>query len=278
MSICRLIVLSIVSLVLSVSSTLATEKVDGQHPAAMEMKEHLHPALEPAVDVGLDEQLGAHIPLDLTFLDEHGQTVTLRALIDRPTLIAPVYYKCPNVCNFMQGGLAEMLPEVNLGAGTDYRVLSISFDETETPALAARSKEMYLHAAQGKIPPEAWRFLTGSRENILHLFDSVGFHFQRKGVDFLHPVVAFVVSPEGVVTRYLHGTRFLPKDVTLALIEASEGRVGTTIQKMLRYCFSYDAEGKTYVFNLLRVTGAVVLLVAGGFLLFLLLGGRKKKS
>jgi protein SCO1/2 len=95
---------------------------------------------------------------------------------------------------------------------------------------------------------------------------------------FLHPVAIFVVDSKGTIIRYLHGTRFLPKDLTLALIEASEGRLGTTIQKMVRFCFSYDAENKTYVFNLLRVTGTVVLLTAVAFLAFLLFGGKKKKE
>ena len=94
----------------------------------------------------------------------------------------------------------------------------------------------------------------------------------------MHPVVVFVVNSDGQIVRYLHGTHFLPKDVTLALVEAAEGRLGTTIQKMVRFCFSYDPENKTYVFNLLQVSGTVVLLTAAAFLAFLLLGGKRKKK
>lgn len=253
---------------------LPPPEIPGEH------HEHLHPPADspPPAAVGLEEKLGTHIPLDVSFRDEDGRAVRLQDLIDRPTIIAPVYYKCPNVCNFLQGGLAAALPEVSLEPGEKYRVLSVSFDETETPALAQGSKRNYLAAADGKIPPEAWRFLTGERKEILALTDALGFYFQRQGVDFLHPVAVAVVSPDGKIVRYLYGTRFLPMDLTLSLVEASEGRVGATVKKVLGFCFSYDPQGKRYVFNILRVSAFVVLATAGTFLAFLLLGGRKKKA
>lgn len=245
-------------------------------------QEHVHPSAPPAQTaqnaVGMDEKLGGYIPLNTPFRDEDGKTVRLRDLVDRPTIIAPVYYKCPNVCNFLQGGLAQTLPEVALQAGEKYRVLSVSFDETETPELARGSKRNYLAATEGKIPPEAWRFLTGDRKNILALTDSLGFRFQRQGVDFLHPVAVAVVSPDGKIVRYLYGTRFLPMDLTLALVEASEGKVGATVKRVLGFCFSYDAQGKRYVFNILRVSAFVTLATAGAFVIFLLFGGRRRRG
>ncbi|MBE0599551.1 MAG: SCO family protein, partial [Desulfuromonadales bacterium] len=244
-------------------------------------EEHVHPVptpTGPATEIGLEERLGEYIPLDLQFRDETGQPVTLGELIDTPTIIAPVYYRCPNVCNFLQSGLAQVLPKVSLQPGGEYRVLSISFDETEDPDLARRSKNSYYTAMGGNYPPEAWRFLTGEATAIRQLTDSLGYHFQRQGVDFLHPVVVAVVAPDGKIVRYLHGTRFLPMDVTLALVEASQGKVGSTIKRIVSFCFSYDAENRRYVFNLLRVTAVVVLLTAGSFLAYLLLSGRKKKN
>lgn len=242
---------------------------------------HVHPPPPAQPDpgrVGLEEKLGTVIPLDVPFKDENGRTVRLRELVDRPTIIAPVYYKCPNVCNFLQGGLAQALPEVSLKPGEKYRVLSVSFDETETPELARGSKRNYLAAARGKIPPDAWRFLTGEREDILTLTDALGYRFQRQGVDFLHPVAIAVVSPEGKIVRYLYGTRFLPMDLTLSLVEASEGKVGATVKRVLGFCFSYDPQGKRYVFNILRVSAVVVLATAGAFIAFLLLAGRKRRG
>ncbi len=232
---------------------------------------------DPAV--GLEEKIGASIPLDLTFRDEEGQQVTLDHLVDGPTIIAPVYYVCPNVCNFLQADLARVLPDIKRKPGEEYQVISISFDETETPELAAATKEMYFKMMEGEFPAKAWSFLTGDIDAIRQLTDSAGYSFRKMhDGQFLHPVVIFIVDSKGTIVRYLHGTHFLPKDISLALVEASEGRLGTTIQKVVRFCFSYDPENKTYVFNVLRVTGTVVLLTAVIFLAFLILGGNKRKK
>jgi len=229
--------------------------------------------------VGLEEKIGTTIPLELTFRDETGQPVTLAELVNGPTIIAPIYYRCPNVCNFLQSDLARVLPDIKQEPGSEYNVISVSFDATETPELATKNKEMYYQAMKGEFPPDAWRFLTGDMDAIMKLTGAAGYRFKKMhDGQFLHPVVVFVVDSNGTIVRYLHGTRFLPKDLTLALVEASEGRLGTTIQKVVRFCFSYDAENKTYVFNLLRVSGSVVLLTLFSFLAFLLFGGKKKKK
>lgn len=241
-------------------------------------KEHVHPVAteQNPEEVGLKEKLGEKIPLDLTFTDAEGRQVLLKDLITMPTIIAPVYYSCPNVCNFLQADLARSLPQVKLEPGQDYRVLSISFDELENPAAARAAKKTYLTAMNRPYPPEAWKFLTGEKESIRALTNAAGYHFKRQGVDFLHPVVLFVVSQEGKITRYLYGTSVLPMDLTLALTEAGEGRPGATIRKIVSFCFSFDSEKKQYVFNYLRISATVVLLTAGGFLAFLILSGRKK--
>jgi protein SCO1/2 len=238
----------------------------------------VHPAAATTPGVGLDEQLGARIPLELTFRDEDGKPVRLADLVTKPTVIAPVYYRCPNVCHFLQGALAQTLPQLQQTAGSDYQVLSISFDETETPELARRTRDTYLTAAGGKIPAAGWRFLTGEPPAIMALTGAAGYRFQRVGSDFQHPVAIFVVTPDGTIVRYLHGTHVLPKDLALALAEAKAGRVGTTIRKMVQYCFSYDPEQKTYVFNVLRVSATVILATLGIFLAYLLFGGKKKSK
>jgi len=228
--------------------------------------------------IGLDEKLGSRIPLDSEFRDDSGRTVRLGELVTGPTIIVPVYYSCTNVCNFLQQGLARALPAVKRMPGKEYRVLSVSFDETETPALAAKYKKMYLTAMNAPFPEDGWHFLTGDTRNILRLTESAGFHFRRSGRDFIHPVACFVVARDGTIVRYLYGTTFLPKDLTLALLEARDGKVGTTIRKVVGYCFSFDPAGKTYVFNLLRVSATVVFLSAGGFMAFLLLTGGKRRQ
>lgn len=228
--------------------------------------------------VGVDEHLGAKIPLDTTFHDETGKSVRLGDLITGPTIILPVYYSCTNVCNYLQGGLARVLPGIKYRPGTEYRVISLSFDESETPQLAARYKRMYLTSMNVPFPEDGWRFLTGDATNIQRLTAGAGYRFQRRGRDFIHPVVSLVVAGDGTIIRYLYGTTFLAKDVTLALLEARGGKAGSSIRRVMEFCFSFDPAGKTYVFNLLRVSATVVILCGGGFLAFLLLGGRKRKK
>lgn len=245
--------------------------------AAAERRQHDHRApLTKSPEVGLDEKLGEVIPLDVAFRDEQGRQVKLSDLITVPTLIAPVYYNCPNVCSFLQGSLAQVLPKVRLTPDQDYRVLSISFNEDEGPADARKARQTYRTAMNAPFPEGGWRFLTGDRADIQRLFDAAGYRYIRRNDDFLHPVAVFVVSPDGRIVRYLYGTRMLPLDVTLALTEAAEGRLGGTIRKVVQFCFSYDPAGRGYVFNLLRVSALAVLLMAGGFGLYLALSGRKK--
>ncbi len=228
--------------------------------------------------VELVERLGQKIPLDIDFVDSTGAPVSLAQLVDRPTLIVPVFYNCRNVCNMMLGGLAAVLPDIKLTPGESYQVITVSFDPEETPEMAAHSKKTFLTAMQAPYPPDAWKFLTGQQENILKLTDAAGYYFKKEKDDFLHPIAAFVVTKDGTLVRYLIGQRFSAIDLSMALLEASEGRIGKPISKALQFCFSYDPEGRRYVFNLMRVSATVILLTLGSFLLFLILGGRKKKK
>jgi len=226
--------------------------------------------------IGIDEKLGQVIPLDLTFYNENGNPVSLKQLIDSPTILAPVYYSCPNVCSFLLFNLAGVINKLPSEPGKEYQILTVSFNEAEKPTLALEKKKMYFKMIEKSFPEDAWRFLTGDRENIRKLTDAIGFHFRKQGQDFLHPVSLVILSSEGKITRYIYGTEFLPFDLKMALLEASEGRVGPTLSKVLRFCFSHDPQGKKYVFNTLKVTGIVTLLFAFGFILFLVLKGKKK--
>ena len=225
--------------------------------------------------IGIDEKLGQVIPLDLSFYDENGNPVTLKQLIHSPTILALVYLHCPNVCSLLLQNLANVLNQLPAEPGKEYRVISVSFDDRENSRLALEKKKTYLKMIQKPFPPEAWRFLTGDQENIHKLTDAVGFHFERVGDDFEHPVTLIVLAPDGKIVRYMYGADPLPFDLKLALVEAAEGRIGPTIAKVVRYCFSYDPKANKLVFNMLKVTGTVTLLFALSFILFLLLKGKK---
>ena len=237
-----------------------------------------HSAFAAAGRVELVEKLGQKIPLQLDFVDSTGEAVSLDQLIDRPTLMVPVFYDCRNVCNMLLGRLSAVLPEIKMEPGEDYNVITFSFDPLETSEMAAHSKQTFLTATQVSYPPQAWRFVTGTQENILQLTDAAGYYFKKEGDEFLHPITAFVVTKDGTIVRYLPGQRFSAIDLSMALFEASEGRIGKPIRQALQFCFSYDPEGRRYVFNLMRVSGTVILLTLGSFLLFLVLSGRKKKK
>ncbi len=226
--------------------------------------------------IGIDEKLGQSIPLELTFRDEKGNTVSMGRLIDKPTVLAPVFLTCPDVCSFLLSNLSKTLGQLTSEPGKEFQVLAISFDETEGPPLALEKKKLYLEMIEKPFPEEAWKFLTGERESILALTNAVGFYFKREGNTFLHPVALIILAPDGKITRYLYGTEILPFDLKMALLEASEGRTGPTISKVLRFCFSYDPKGRKYVFNALKVTGIVTLTFAFSFILFLIWRGRKR--
>jgi protein SCO1 len=231
---------------------------------------------QAARQVGVDEKLGGQIPLDLTFRDATGKVVRLGDLITVPTVIVPIYYSCPNVCSFLQGALARALLQVQRTPNKDYRVLSVSFNAQETPDDARKARAIYDQAMNHQFPMDAWRFLTGDQAAIDALTGAAGYRFIRQGKDFLHPVAIFVVTKDGKICRYLYGTSILPMDLTLALVEAAQGRVSPAIRKVAQFCFSYDPKNGRYVFNIFRVSATVILLTAGAFLAFLILTGRHK--
>ncbi|UZP68225.1 SCO family protein [Desulfovibrio mangrovi] len=239
---------------------------------------HVHKAPEASSPLAfVDEKLGQTIPQGIMFKDETGQMIDVRTLMDKPTIIAPVYFTCPSVCHVLQGSIARVLPQMNLKPGEEYRVLSVSFDETDPPALAARRKANYMAAMHNNFPPEGWRFLTGDKAAIDAFMGALGYHFTRMENDFVHPVVIVIASPEGKVVRYLYGNSFLPFDTTMALTEAAEGKVGLSLKRIVSYCFAYDPQGKRYVLDVMRIAGFVVLF--GVVVLFLVLtrGGRKAR-
>jgi len=239
-----------------------------------------HETTTTRADVGIDEKLGQYLPADVAFVNEDGQRVLLKDMVNKPTIIAPIYFGCTHECPMLLSGVAEVMGKIELvKPGTDYQVIALSFDENDTPAIARAKKINYIKAVGSPFPEDSWKFLTGDNTNIHKFTDSIGFRFQRDGEhNFSHPVTLVVIAPGGKIVRYIEGTTFLPFEVTMALNEATEGRVGTTTRKMLLYCFSYDPLKKSYVFNILKVTGTVMVLFVGSFFAYLMISSRKKQK
>jgi protein SCO1 len=230
-------------------------------------------------ELGIYEHLDQYIPDDLTFVTEKYDTVNLLDQIDKPTVIVPVYYECPGLCSPLLEGVADVISKATMELGKDYQVFTISFNPAEKSRLAAEKKANYARLIKnGSDVEHGWIFHTGDSINIDRLLNSLGYKIKREGKEWIHPGAIIVLSPEGKITRYLHGTYFLPFDLKMAVVEASHGKSGPTINKMLKFCFSYDAEGKKYVFNITKVSGSLIMLFAIGFFISLVVKSKKNKK
>jgi protein SCO1/2 len=223
---------------------------------------------------GIDEKLGRTVPLHLTFTDEEGAQSSLREMITRPVVLLPIYYDCRHICPEIIAGLSEAVEAIDLSPGEDFNILTFSFDDGETTELARRTKINYLSSLRRDLPWESWKFLTGDIKNIKGLTDAIGFRFKKEGDGFLHPATLVILSAEGRIIRYLYGSTFLPRDLSMAIYEASQGRPGKSAGRLLQYCFSYDPEGKRYVFNILKVAGTVTILFLISFIIYLNVSNR----
>jgi protein SCO1/2 len=228
-------------------------------------------------NTGIEEKLGQRIPLDASFRNEEGKEVLLKEVMGKPIIVSLVYLKCSHTCPLLLGALAEVLGRLELKPLKDYSVLTISFDEEDTPDIARDKKKNYLQAINTPFPESAWRFFTGDRENIKKFTDAVGFNFRREESGFAHPVALIILSPDGRIVRYLYGRTFLPFDLTMAITEADKGKIGLS-RGVLLYCFSYDQPGKRYVFNILKVFGTVMIVSVVSFFLYLTITGRRSQG
>lgn len=235
------------------------------------------PAVAPG-EVGIDEKLGATIPLDLELKGEDGKPVTLRQLIDKPTILTLNYFRCAGICTPQLGGVAEVLNRTQAIPGKDLQVITVSFDERDEPEVAAQKRTNYLNEITRPFPPAAWRFLTGPGATTKALADAVGFKFKRDQDDFIHAAAIIFISPQGRITRYMYGVAYLPADVQMAAQEAARGEAQPTINKFLKFCFSYDPVGRKYVLNATSIGAAIIILAALIFVFALTRRGRKTKS
>jgi len=227
-------------------------------------------------ELGIFEHLDAKLSGNLEFTNQNGQKIKLEELIKKPTVINLVYYECPGICTPLINGLSDVIKQSDIVLGTEYQIVTISFDPGETSDLAARKKATYKKINSSDDVEHGWTFLTGDTANIAQLLDEIGFKVKKEGEEYIHPAALIMISPDLKITRYLNGVYFNPFDYKLALIEAAEGRSGPTINKVLDYCFSFDPAGKKYVFNITKVAGSVVVFFAALLLFFMLMIERKR--
>nr|HPN38948.1 SCO family protein [Melioribacteraceae bacterium] len=201
------------------------------------------------IDVGIDEKLNTYLPKDAEFINSDGELVTIDKIINKPTILSLVYFECPGICSPLLSELSHTIEKVDLVAGIDYQIISLSFNDREDFRLANKWKNIYLSGMKKQIDPKAWIFLTGDSLNIKKLTNSVGFYFKPYNKDFVHAAALIAISPNKKITRYIFGTSFNPFDVKMALIEAKSGKSNPTISKVLEFCYSYDPAGREYKLN-----------------------------
>jgi len=228
-------------------------------------------------DIGIDERLGSAVALDTPLKDENGNDVSLRRYVDKPTVLMFNYFRCPGICPVIINSMVDVINQMPLEPGKDYRLVAVSFDPTDTPELAREKKANYLNQIRRAFSPDNWHFLTGNPEAVRTVADSAGFKYLPTGDMFVHPGAVMVLTPEGRLSRYLYGTNYLPADVAMAVQEAKAGQVRPTISKMLSFCYITDPQGRGRVFSITRFLGAATLVLAGVFLIFIL-RSRKSKS
>jgi protein SCO1/2 len=230
-------------------------------------------------EVDIDEKLGETVALDTVLVDEDGEEVTLRALVDRPTILIFNYFRCPGICPILLSSVVKVVNEMPLEPGKDYRLIAVSFDPTDTPETARQKKANYLNMMRRPFPPEAWPFLTGSAENSKAVADSTGYRYLKQGEDmYMHPGAIIILTSEGVISRYIYGTSYQQAEVAMAIKEAGAGQVRPTIAKVLSFCYSYDPAGRQYVFSVTRFFGAAILALVAIFVVFVLFKKKKKQS
>jgi protein SCO1/2 len=235
--------------------------------------------------VGIVEHIGQKLDLKLPFVDETGKQVVLGDYFQsgRPVLLSLVYFSCPGLCNLHLNGLVDGLKDVPWSAGQEFEMLSISFDSNEKFEVAAKKKESYLKKYPRPTAQAGWHFLTADDASIRALTESVGFSFKwdKGSQEWAHASAAILISPTGVVTRYLPGVFFEPQTLKLGLNESADGKLGTLTDKLFLTCFQYDphqSKYTIYAFRLVQMGGGLMILILCIWLFFTWLRSRSQRS
>lgn len=217
---------------------------------------------EEMKDVGILENMGGKISLDLPFIDHKGQSVQLGDYFDgkTPVMLALVYYTCPNLCNLHLNGVVNTLKDLNWQMGKEYRFVVISIDPKDTPETALAKRDNYLKL-MGRSDPgdKAWPFLMGTQNSIDQIAREVGFRYKwdEKSEQWVHTAAAYVVTPEGKISFYHYGVAPQLNTIRLSLVDASAKRIGTIVDRIALFCLRYDPNQKNYSFYVMNIVRAI---------------------
>jgi protein SCO1/2 len=240
------------------------------------------PVVDRPEQTDVEEHLGVEVPKDLRFVDAQGRSVRLGDLVsgETPTLLVLAYERCPSLCGFVLNGVATRFKALGWQPGREVRPLTVSFDATETPEAARRKQTVALERAGAANLPHDWPFLVGDDAAIKELTDRLGFSWWKDPAtgELVHPAVVVVLTPDGRVSRYLYGLEPEPRDLELAVLEASQGKQTSTLDRVLLRCWRWDPAGHRYELAVMTFVRAGVLLVALALGLLLLRLWQRERS
>jgi protein SCO1/2 len=231
------------------------------------------PAATVASQVGIDQRLGQQVPLELEFFDERGRRLRLGKLLgDKPVVLNLVYYECPMLCGQVLYGTLKASQAIPFRLSADYQIITVSFDPRETPALAAAKKRGYVASYAREGAEAGWHFLTGDEENIRRLAESVGFryHYLPESDQYAHASGIVVLTPDGKISRYFYGIDYNPLHLRMALVESSQGTIGSAVDQFLLLCYHYDPLTGQYglvISWVLKLAGILTVVALGTFMI-----------
>ncbi len=250
-------IILLLALLAGVSSEVAFAQKSGELPAVFD-------------GVGLDQRLGFAVPDTLVFFNEAGEPVTLGSFFTtgKPILLSFAYHTCEMLCSVLLTGLTDTMSQLEWTPGVEFDVLTVSISAKDTPEVAARQKAHYVEMLGKPEAAEGWHFLTGSESSILALTQAVGYRFKwiEEIQQYAHPAALTILTADGQISRYIQGLSFEPRNVRLALLEASDGTIGSPIDQVVLFCLAYDPDANSYVLqatNVMKLGGGLTLLVLG---------------
>jgi protein SCO1/2 len=263
---------------------LATPAARADLVPQSEQVERKEPLPRRLVGVDVKEHLASPVPMDLGFSDENGRSVTLQDYFDGsvPVILTMNYSNCPMLCSLQLTALVEGLKKVDWTLGKDFRMVTVSYDPTETAELAHRTKARYLAEYARPGAENGWHFLHGSENNVKALAKALGitYSYNEARKEYVHPATVILSTPSGKIDRYLYGLDYPEKTLRLSLVESSEGKIGTTVDQLILFCFHYDANEGRYApiaRNIMRAGGGATVFLLAGFLTVLWRRDKKRK-
>lgn len=251
----------------------------------VEEGDRLEPLPTRLREVDVRERLGSNVATEAQLSDSEGRSVKLADYFDgrRPVILTFNYSNCPMLCSLQLSRFVQTLGQLKRTAGSDFQVVTVSIDPEETVERARETKARYLRDYGRPEAAAGWHFLLGSRDVVRSVAESVGFSYtyneERK--EWLHAAALMVLTPDGRVARYIYGVDYHPETLNLSLVEGSEGKIGSTMDRLVLYCFHYDESEGRYApvaMNIMRVGAGLVAVLLGAFLSVYWLAGSRKRN